>query len=159
MGRGERPGRWARSSIRDRPPQKLDSLGPSDGERVRERGCIHLAAWENSILRIVCRLEHSGRRGRSADCKSAIQQTESLRYSDGRHAKYLRDESRDYHPRRSCNRTDSHTKILYLPPKQSQRNLATLAARDLQERGPPSPRVFCLFQLFGSRTQQSALLQ
>jgi len=33
MGRGKRPGRWARSSVRHRPSQKLDSLAPSDGER------------------------------------------------------------------------------------------------------------------------------
>jgi len=34
MGRGKRPGRWARCPIRHRPLQRLDSLPRSDGERL-----------------------------------------------------------------------------------------------------------------------------
>ncbi|MBM3833753.1 MAG: hypothetical protein FJ403_10875, partial [Verrucomicrobia bacterium] len=53
------------------------SLAPSDGERVRERGNIHLATWQNCILRIARKFERFGRCGRYADYKSAIRQTET----------------------------------------------------------------------------------
>ena|GEM_PF-9074 len=62
------------------PSAQVFSLAPSDGERARERGNIHLATGKNCILRIVRKFERPGNCGRYADYKSAIPQTESLRY-------------------------------------------------------------------------------
>jgi len=37
--------------------QQLSALSPSDGERVRERGDLHLATWKNCILRTAHKFE------------------------------------------------------------------------------------------------------